>query len=215
MRPSDGTKTPHCNGPAGNGILQFASRCAPAADRHHVMRRHVLNLAAAVSLGLCAAACFLWVRSGLCRRGDHVYRFSPAAAYSALSAGGTLSLQRFATPEPWWDAGRWQYRRWVGAPQESDEPRRLKVLGFDFHHGHGTSARTQRPYVVTRVEVPLWAVSLATAVLPAAWLVVRVRDRHRGCAGLCPACGYDLRATPGRCPECGAVPGGPPHNPPL
>lgn len=67
-----------------------------------------------------------------------------------------------------------------------------------------------------RHSVPDGPVAGLLAVLPAAWLLSLVsrrwRERSRMRRGRCPACGYDLRATPeeggallGRCPECGAV----------
>ena len=54
-----------------------------------------------------------------------------------------------------------------------------------------------------QVGVPVWVVALAFAVAAtSAEAVHRVRRRRSG-HGLCRNCGYDLRATPGRCPECG------------
>jgi hypothetical protein len=55
------------------------------------------------------------------------------------------------------------------------------------------------------VAVPHWFVTLVAATLPAAWLVRTRRGIRRRRLGLCPACGYDVRATPERWPECGAV----------
>lgn len=44
------------------------------------------------------------------------------------------------------------------------------------------------------------------SILPAIWLLLHWRKRRRTRAGFCIVCGYDLRATPNKCPECGALP---------
>jgi hypothetical protein len=61
------------------------------------------------------------------------------------------------------------------------------------------------------VAVPYWFLMAVTMVLPVNWWRRRNRTR-RMAAGQCAWCGYDLRATPNRCPECGA---GPPTRQPV
>jgi hypothetical protein len=54
-----------------------------------------------------------------------------------------------------------------------------------------------------RVEFPHWWLALATALLPTLWIHRAIVRRRRFGQGRCTECGYDLRATPERCPECG------------
>jgi hypothetical protein len=86
----------------------------------------------------------------------------------------------------------------------------LQRLGFgaEFEHG-GRAPGSERRTTSGQVWVPSWLPAALAVLSPAVWVVKATRRRRRASrqrAGLCPACGYDLRASSGRCPECGAKP---------
>jgi hypothetical protein len=69
------------------------------------------------------------------------------------------------------------------------------LLGFGASNVNGMGCLT----------VPYWFLLILTLILPALMLCSRHR-RPKSQSGRCPNCGYDLRATPNRCPECGIAP---------
>jgi hypothetical protein len=194
----------------------------------------LFNATVAGSLLLCVVAAAIWVRSFYSYDGliyDSNWRASHVQKrVGIISYRGTLSLLFDLTFE---DASDTPLSGPAGVSRYSfpatDEASAAEFvsgaaeggwlwMGFGYYPimEPDTLGRTWlESFTKFQLYVPCWFAVIAFAAPPAWWYAMRRRRDGRARSGRCRCCGYDLRATPDRCPECGAVPHEPPHNPPM
>jgi hypothetical protein len=173
------------------------------------LRRIIFNGLTVLSLLLCMATVVLWVRShGIA---DAISREDAAGSMLFGTTRGKCEVVLIGALVGRHGTGlsRWAYSKsppsepglGISSPPEFDYrfARIVYIKGTEQFLSYQMSYRM--------IIVPLWMLSVASLIIPACWLGVllhRIRRLQR--VGLCPSCGYDLRATPDRCPECGVVP---------
>jgi hypothetical protein len=125
--------------------------------------------------------------------------------FSIISANGrVLILHYYYKPHPYKNALKdtqeafniqpgWKYKCEVSGM-------RLRNLGWI--RLINTRGRSER---FIGVIMPWWSLWVFLSISPG-WGLMKLWKRFlRTSRGYCSVCGYDLRATPNRCPECGTV----------
>jgi hypothetical protein len=181
------------------------------------LRRWLFNFAAGVSLLLCAATMALWVQSYVVHpfvlnqrsHGDKPSFRTSAHCFDVDSYGGRFHLDILPEPERWAD----QVYVMSGPNLPAGHPRMIVNVSFDpdwlpfdwWWYGEVFQVYTYGRRWYLHAEGQYWPIALAAAILPAVWIWRETRNRRQCKRGLCPVCGYGLRATPDRCPECGTI----------
>jgi hypothetical protein len=188
------------------------------------MIRRLFTVLSALSLLLCVAVVVLWVRSY--SGSDYVSRgkllsSDPEAvrsrAHEVRFTRGVICLEASETtyyphghPVPAAPAdpvAHWGYGRLGPGHLRSGDLPENSPWGLGFSVYEGASGASFYDEHTSGLSFPAWLPAAAFAAPPLLWAARRIKGRRRRRTGLCLECGYDLRATPGRCPECGAVPG--------
>jgi hypothetical protein len=123
--------------------------------------------------------------------------------------------QQTFTYQPWIDEvfdsrfshGRhvfWEHRRLAQFARLGRTDTLLGWLGFYMDGAQPVPWGSHRAWYM--LCVPYWFPMVLS--LPAPLIAARrfLRRWRRHPEGRCPVCGYDLRASPERCPECGSIP---------
>ncbi len=164
------------------------------------MRRLLFNFAAATALIMAGAVAAAWVASfgaGL----QVAWRHDPCdVAVYAERGGMSFYLSHVSVPQNTRQGFEWSRATW--GMESGDE-------GWALPNGwrHGAFGWELNRYVSgfdAHLLLPCGIVLLVIVFTPACWVIRRRRQARRRRSGRCLACGYDLRATPDRCPECGA-----------
>jgi len=185
-----------------------------------IMRRRLFSGLSVVSLLLCIALIGLWMRSYRYTQDIWCVTWEPANEPD-------FDFWRYLLIAPRSDGLYIQWgKSW--SPKPDEYPRHLQWASY--HTGHRSNWRDSVPnnwidwqllgFVWDSDEsnefnswkrglvTPQWFAIPLNSILPIAW-AFRWERRRRGRIAvkrhLCAACGYDLRATPDRCPECGAI----------
>jgi hypothetical protein len=131
------------------------------------------------------------------------------------SMRGGVDVRYYAYPDGSGPSGSalWSNSRVMAPLRLSEYPAstsRWNKAGFYFARGRPMGSFMSAPYrrrVATYVFVgiPYWFIAAITALLSIAMFFQRWRTARHLTIGRCATCGYDLRATPQRCPECGTA----------
>jgi hypothetical protein len=183
--------------------------------RHSI--RWALNGAALGSAVLCVAVCVLWARNCFVEE-DSVYVHTKESRIRIDSSDGSLVIAGFPAAaedgtKPWitFYFGSDDYElRYFGIMHSEADGR----CGDMWEAGPGAYGfwnigfRLTKNWIGARpvVSVPYWLLLVLLGILPARKVLRLLRRRRRARAGQCALCGYDLRATRSRCPECGTAP---------
>lgn len=172
------------------------------------LARLILTILAAISLLLCVAVCALWINTHWVTHDVVWYATTVSPNYIRVESEQTQLRVVWVFRDPHPNLSKWTYETW--SPRESTAPNDwridssddvvFRVLGASLLVRHGAD------FPFRGVLMPYWMMALGLALLPAVriaglWRCRRSRARRR--RGLCQRCGYDLRGSPERCPECG------------
>jgi len=183
------------------------------------MLRRLFLLVSGLSLLCCVATVVLWVRSYW--RADYMVCSSAVAAgtdtyypqelrrLELFSTCGQVEMGKERRPMTSVDDVEMSKER-LWEVESSPTPLAPPIRGhfrFGFFY-HASAANVGYGFERRIVLVfPYWPLALLTVILPVTGGAIctnSARFARRSAQGLCTRCGYDLRATARRCPECGA-----------